>query len=241
MNRKILSIDWDYFIDASLDERSLYFPDGGNEELSMHIQNIIWVSRYMKIKDRKSLIDFEVRKKDITTLQHILLDNSEAITLIADSHKHIYEFIHELREKYGWGKIDITNIDYHHDLFDIGEGINCGNWFNHLINEGIVGNSTWIKHSDSDTSTMVGKIEEKTSLKDIENEGFSAIFLCRSNMWSPPHLDAEFNKVVSLIKRRFTSGVKMQHGTDKDRYVTYAYDLAIKDQEELLKRLGDGT
>lgn len=37
--KTFLSIDWDYFIGASANERILLFPDGGNENL----QRLCWI------------------------------------------------------------------------------------------------------------------------------------------------------------------------------------------------------
>jgi hypothetical protein len=37
----VLSIDWDYFINATYLERGSMFPDGGNENIPDVIKNII--------------------------------------------------------------------------------------------------------------------------------------------------------------------------------------------------------
>ena len=43
---KVLSIDWDYFIKATANEREFMFPDGGNEDLPESVQNSVWASHY---------------------------------------------------------------------------------------------------------------------------------------------------------------------------------------------------
>ena len=44
--KRFVSIDWDFFIDATAEERLLMFPDGGTENLPDSIKKYVWDSRY---------------------------------------------------------------------------------------------------------------------------------------------------------------------------------------------------
>ena len=53
---KVLSIDWDYFVDCPIDFKVDNFPDGGNEELPEFALDQVWMTRYgqcSKLKDVK--------------------------------------------------------------------------------------------------------------------------------------------------------------------------------------------
>ena len=74
---KILSIDWDYFIDCTSRERAILFPDGGNEYISPALQMFIWESHYstpdfQRSYVGKSLKEIKVREKDFNAVLKII-------------------------------------------------------------------------------------------------------------------------------------------------------------------------
>lgn len=71
---RVLSLDWDYFIDATADERFALFPDGGNENMPYGLQNIIWNGRYMSHNnpELKQLKDIGIKQGEPTTLYKLL-------------------------------------------------------------------------------------------------------------------------------------------------------------------------
>ena len=44
--KRFLSIDWDFFVDATMTQRLVMFPDGGNESLGTTFSNYIWDTLY---------------------------------------------------------------------------------------------------------------------------------------------------------------------------------------------------
>lgn len=196
---KILSIDWDYFIDASMSDRASMFPDGGNENLPPYIRDILWVSHY-----DGNLEKVNIKQKDFEILKDLIANKFSKI-MIADSHKHIYDFI---EQNYDDDMIEVTNIDFHHDLYGINNiertEVDCGNWMVKLVDEYDC-TYKWIKQNDSDDN-----LENKNfckidngEIEELTQEDFDLLYICRSSMWSPPHLDKYFiDAFIPLIKQK---------------------------------------
>lgn len=204
---KILSIDWDYFINVDIKTRLSQFPDGGNENLPYFIQNIIWGSKYISNEYTQSIEHVGVREKDYNLIIKILKNQLPNIPVdLGISHKGIYMFIEELLKNTSTiTTLDIINIDFHHDLYGIGEGLNCGNWMNKVLEKkgeykklkNI--NYIWIKCEDSEENYK-GKYKPKImKLEEIKEFKFDGVYICRSDMWSPPHLDDYFTRLVRSI------------------------------------------
>lgn len=187
---KILSIDWDYYIDATANERIELFPDGGNENIPSYIRDYLWVSHY-----NDKLKNIGVKEKDLEITKKIIKNNFNSI-MIADSHKHIYDFI---EENYDFkNDINVTNIDFHHDLYGINdkwrEDVDCGNWMVKLFQKYNC-KYNWINQEDSDkdikSNDELYKVNE-LKINDIVNEKYDLLYICKSSIWSPPHLDEKF-------------------------------------------------
>lgn len=189
---KILSIDWDYFINASKSDRIMYFPDGGNENLCEGIQNVIWGCRYLN----KNLKTFGV--SELEFIEKVLLENSKNSDIIKvcvrESHKDIYPFITSKRKSLK--DVEIYNIDFHHDAYDFNEGVDCGNWALRCSELGA--KVFWLGRDDSDTGYGEGVLS-RVSEDAIMKQEFTHIFLCRSSMWSPPHLDKYFIELINFM------------------------------------------
>jgi len=195
---QVLSIDWDYFINATTNERAWLFPDGGNENLTPYVENIIWASRYCQTVTKKfkykSIEEIGIKEHEVEILKEILKQNSEANSLACLSHKHIYAYLNAYKMKYD--AFNIINIDYHHDMYHIGEDVNCGNWVNKLHADGLIEDFTWINQKDSCGIKKPFRLKTTFDIKKACNKEYDLIFICRSDMWSPPHLDVEFHKVL---------------------------------------------
>jgi hypothetical protein len=104
-------------------------------------------------------------------------------------------------------QFEIDNVDYHHDLFSYGDDPDCGNWLRLLIQEEKISKVMWIRHDDSELpdpipniDTLYG-IEHTTDFNYIVNKKYDTVFLCKSRIWSPPHLDTRFISIVKLLER----------------------------------------
>lgn len=211
---KILSIDWDYFIDATMSQRMSMFPDGGNENLPAYIANILWVSHY----DGK-LENIGIKEKDLEVAKDLIANNFNKI-MIADSHKHIYDFI---QNNFDEDIIEVTNIDFHHDLYGINDiercDVDCGNWMVKLCDEYDC-SYRWVKQSDSDDeldNKNFCEIENATIL-DLIKEKFDLLYICKSSIWSPPHLDKYFIDAFLPLIEQTDIEVTYEKTVFDDRY-----------------------
>lgn len=206
---KILSVDWDYFINASAEQRYAMFPDGGNENLPLYLTNLIWVSHY-----NGELEKIGIKENDLDIIKNVIANNFDSI-MIADSHKHIYNFIEENLDDYS-DTINVTNVDFHHDLYGINDdsrGIDCGNWMVNLF-KNYNCEYNWVNQDDSDKhldNCNFCKINLK-EIKDIEKENYDLLYICRSSVWSPPHLDKYFIDAFNPLIMQ--NKIEVQYETD---------------------------
>ena len=222
----ILSIDWDYFINASANERLLYFPDVPNEKYNKSVQNSIWVSRYSQ---SDKLIDFEYCKEVHELVKNIMYIKN---VMIAESHADIYSFIKNLMGKHT--HVNLVNIDFHSDFRKDIDEIDCGNWLSVLMDE-YSGNYEWLGRDDSFKEGIPKKLHHrirlKSVMKTIRCTVWNAVFVCRSDMWSPPHLDDAFTKSFYPLTEGRYKNVFIQDGIWNSRYS----DEMKKNVEDLKK------
>ena len=217
--KRFLSIDWDFFIGATANQRDSLFPDGGNESISTSLRDYIWDSHYRD----PELLTIKVSPNYRAILNAVKL--FEGVCMIADSHRFAYDFIMDstLPDE----EFEVYNIDFHHDLYNYrtaGDRVNCGNWGTILREERPNMKFLWVKCSDSDTTT-IGDYEVDCEILDMEQfvstfkeeayRSFDYLYLCRSAIWSPPHLDDKFVRLVKiLLTKNYT---RYEDGIDKPR------------------------
>lgn len=175
------------------------YPDGIDRTAEQSEK--IWSECYAV---NKNLRKITAKQTELEKLKTILFAQNPSIpVMIANSHKKIYDFIceHQKNRK----KLTVINIDAHHDMFNDNPELDCGNWLSH-ISEKYKMNLLWIANP-----TMLDiygfKDEDKKiipiNLDGIKNINFDAVFLCRSDTWTPPHLDKHFAKLCGTIKHHF--------------------------------------
>lgn len=204
MNKKlnVLSLDWDFFIDANMFTRCNLFPDCPNEKYPASLQEIIWLSKYYTPKLEavgiKLSAVYEVQK---------LIDNAffnPVSIMIRDSHKYCYDFVDQLYNRLEWSGINLINVDFHHDMYKNGSAIDCGNWLFKLQQKYSNMQIEWVYDPESDDSFEhvddIMKISMTTDIGCIHNFNWDAVFICRSGMWSPPHLDKYFIELFDPLR-----------------------------------------
>ena len=244
---RILSIDWDYFINATADERAFYFPDSGNEHLPEFLQNSIWASRYCQDGDQK-LEDFKVDDEEVEHIRHIVYHQNPSFKAdVQESHALLYSFAKSLFEKSAEDTLEIVNIDFHHDVYDFyNEKVHCGNWLAHIITEYPDGEYHWIRKDDSDELLVEfkGSIKEHMgmiSFEELFNEDFDYVFVCKSGMWSPPHLDKEFISTFRRLPYINISYSKYSVFHDRMESVKVEAEAVKAQRQELLKYMKEET
>ncbi len=235
--KNVLSIDWDYLIDVSFEDRLLYFPDGN--DYKMFLNNMIWSSMYASSNGSK-INDMGIMVGEYGYLKKLLSKvNSKVPMGVDDSHMMIVPFLENVL---GNDKINIYNIDFHGDVFSDAKSIgdvNCGNWLSYLVSKGMVKKSVWVRSKDSDIGDSESKIDVITEdIKVLDKVKFDAIFICKSSGWSPPHLDDYFIRLV--LPLIFKSKKVLSGSMDdilRDRYKDILPNIS-KDREMIEKLMG---
>ena len=199
---KVLSIDFDFFQDATA-EQLLKYPDG--VDYGTKISIVVWSHYYTErsLTDYMDVKSIKINRKLFKQMKEIIAAQDKTIpVLVTNSHKYIYDFIHEHWDRKE--QCDIWNVDLHHDLFNDNEKLDCGNWGMHIINDGA--QLHWIGRETSVEVYGLGKIEDfpiKQDFEEIKDKKFDLIFLCRSDTWLAPHLDKYFVEMGKLCCNHF--------------------------------------
>ena len=226
----VLSIDWDYFIDANALQRLEHFPDVPNENYAQSVKDAIWTSRYAD--------DGELLKIGINPVAYDVAYALESMdvpfTVVCDSHKWAYTFIMEQLKETGNKQVNLLNLDYHHDCRSDIKELDCGNWLSVLMSK-CRGKWRWLGWKDSYRPGKPRKLQFMTEFnKDlIKNTPWDMVFICRSDMWSPPHLDELFTDVFQDVTT--DKYCKVQKGIWDSRYS----EELKKDADELKKAIAD--
>ena len=247
MSLNVLSIDWDYFMDCTNEERNDMFPDGGSEDIGVSTSTMVWGIRYGATrlnkwlnKDRKELTDVGIDREKLDIVKQLILEgvNSGCTLMFADSHAEIYSTIYN-RRRNKRTKFNVYNIDHHSDCYDIGDDVNCGNWVNHLDKEGVISKYVWIKGDSNeelgeDTLTCETKVTDDLSV--LKHKGWDVIFICRSSIWSPPHLDVEFNEFYAYLDAWLSLNLNPKFFIDRFSAIEGNIDLEAK-REYAIKQI----
>lgn len=205
---KVLSIDFDYFQDVTKDQLKLY-PDG--VDLPTYLTECTWGSHYAS--NGKELRQIGIRHDELEKVKEILKNQDPNIpVMIANSHVNIYDFIYTYAD--GCANLDITHIDMHHDFINKSPKLDCGNWLSHIMQEFKPTCKTTVKWIANPISVDIfglddilakrkefGEIED--TLDSIANTQYDMVFMCRSDTWTPPHLDSYFSELCDLITSHF--------------------------------------
>lgn len=212
---RVLSIDFDFFQDIPMDVISKY-PDG--IDLPQDISNLVWAARINNYSDSFQKVEFD--EDNFFNLLSVLGKQKHDIPVcICNSHIMAYFFIHELIVKTLDTKINLTNIDLHHDMDNANEYLDCGNWIGFLLRETLVKAFRWVAKPLSQQMYELNDEEFHSFHGTLDfaeiTKGYDAIFICRSDPWLLPRFDGYFDKLVSFCQSHF-SNIKIQE-VDKPR------------------------
>lgn len=231
----VLSIDFDFFQDVTREQLINFYPDG--HDLSTSFSELVWANHYSS--DSEALGKIDILKNEFEILKFILLEQShDCLVMIANSHKHIYDFIYD---NYSGTGIRLVNVDMHHDLHNNNNQIDCGNWLSHIFEKQAELEDrfefNWICNPASfdafplpkrcKYATTV-KNSIRSSLNEIKEEYFDMIFLCRSDVWTAPHLDKYFAELVDIIKSNFdTIRIEKSVTVPRTEYASMAEQIKL--------------
>lgn len=191
---RILSIDFDYFIDTDMETRVMCFPDG-HDNFAPALTQFIWNSRYdfhENIRDLGVIADYD-------KMCDFLKSRQVGRVLIADSHREIAQFFDSVKPD---EDLEIINIDFHHDMYITGGStLDCGNWLRFLADLKPDADIKWVMREDSDTEALTGEFPYATTTNIDEVQGeFDLIFICFSSPWTPPHLKPRFDEMCKCVE-----------------------------------------
>lgn len=205
----VLSIDFDFFQEVDPEIMALLYPDGIDQPTD--IATLIWFSKYANSYTRKEILSAKPKINEIAELKDIIKissKNRKPISVIANSHVNIYDTIIERTYNFPeFTHVQLYNIDMHHDMFNHNFTLDCGNWIEHLSEDLIKTNITlqhkWIINPASEnlyelTDPEFQDIIEK-NFECLKDKTWDIIFLCRSDIWLPPHLDHHFTDLANFI------------------------------------------
>lgn len=232
---KVLSIDFDFFQDVDAHTMRYYYPDG--VDLPTNLSTIVWGSKYSKRYKFSDKISSVKINTNLFAQMLTILDNQDADTpvLIAQSHVSIYNFIHKHME--GHDGVSIVNVDMHHDIFNDNPEVDCGNWLYHIAHDIPNTKINWITREVSLECYGIipeDNLKAEFNFDKIQNASFDIIFLCRSDAWTPPHLDDWFTRMAGHIISHFTN-VKGQVDVLQPRDISAIIEAEDKLYEEMLK------
>ncbi len=223
-NVKVLSIDFDYFQKVSK-ETLMYYPDG--HDFGTELSCIIWAGHYVAPDERAKIEGVKLDQAKLNKVINLLKEqNILCPVLITQSHKHIADFIKDNLPDTKT-KFEVVNLDMHHDTFEYGgksetsfENVDCGNWGSVILNNYPNSQITWVNQK---ASSVYGDGDKRLiiepELDNVLNRQYDMIFICRSDIWLPPHLDAGFKKLFNCAARHFYQ-VRYEKGIDKPRDIS---------------------
>lgn len=194
--KRILSIDFDYFIDTDIDTRNNKFQDGEDDMSEQRLKNL-WNYFYTTYPEIESIGVNENFSKCCDLLSRLKPSN----IVIADSHKDIAELFPLIDKD---EDLEVINVDFHHDNYvSGGNTVDCANWVRHLkvvINPNA--KITWVRRKDSETVSLFGEFPyEHTEDFNIIKGDFDYVFICYSPEWTPPHLKDYFTNLCSHLMK----------------------------------------
>lgn len=220
---KVLSLDFDFFLKFENDDSSVLseFPDG--TEAFIQYSDTIWASRIANESADKKISTVKCNEQSFSEVALFLNSCDRRIpSMAANSHVYIYDFVAKHMSK--GQEVQVVNLDYHHDAYHTEAELNCGNWVTHLQNlcdgqflyQWITSENGW----ESSENTIPRFVRESYRFKTLgeylswdKNYHPDLIFLCRSDVWVPPHLDGYFDMLLKFMASHFTNLIGEQRIT----------------------------
>lgn len=195
---KILSIDFDYFIDTDIKTRNTMFPDGADEMPSRELEDK-WIETYVRYPHTRDIGVIPQFDAVLDLLKEERFKLGKNVT-VYPSHKDLYPTILNAFPKDT--HLEIYNIDFHHDMYHLGgDQYNCSNWARRILEEYPNATYKWFRRVDSERMTLFGEVDcyhspfMPTELKQIQ-EDIDLVFICLSPEWTPPHLHKKYRQLV---------------------------------------------
>lgn len=219
----ILSLDFDYFLKFENDDTSVLseFPDG--TEAFLQFNDVVWATHlaYKEVEDKIKTVKCN---EDELAKVSVFLNTCKADipVMVANSHVNIYNFILSHTKK--GQELRILNLDFHHDAYNKSQELNCGNWVlklkerteNPVSYQWVTSDNGWKTSEGTIPRFVQGAYRFKLFAEYLSwNKDYKPdlIFLCRSDVWVPPHLDGYFDMLMRFVATHFNNVIGEQRIT----------------------------
>ena len=212
--KNILTIDWDYFFNADFDTRDKIFLQGedyAQSEVDPEYQLQSWAKMYLS---HPELGEVTVKSDEYNTMVDFLTKYTGDYS-ISEGHEKVIDEI--LRITSPDEEICVYNIDFHHDLYAYETGsqkYDCSNWVLALKELRPNLKYIWVYDETSQFSALYSENAihdnefSEAMLFNSLCKRFNIIYtpidlvhLCKSELWSPPHLDHYFISLVECLTK----------------------------------------
>lgn len=203
--KKILSIDFDIIMYPciKLYERQTS-GDANPVSLWSHLNHEFNIDSFVRY-------DAQVLKNIAKLIQNNVKNGAKLYNI--DEHHGI---VHELKgqENYNDETYELTNIDFHHDLwYSDNDKIDaadfdtyrCNNWIGYLYLQKKLDNLVWVKAPNSEMpvieseEVIINEIKTLGAISELATD-FDEIYFCFSPQWVPHQYRHIFDLITSLIK-----------------------------------------
>jgi hypothetical protein len=204
MEKCLLSIDWDYFIDTQKENWGSYIESNKN------IINL-WYKRYIQWNEKgKNIEKFFQLSSEVNSfwdrIKKFFEFNKDVQVYVSDSHALSYN----IAKKSGCSRVWL--FDAHADLgYDglssLNFEVNCANWLgkllkNKIVNEANIIYSPYTKEKPEDFK----QINSVYNVQFIQLNALKkkckvpVIHICRSGAWTPPWFDEKFFQFIKNLE-----------------------------------------
>ena len=195
---KVLSIDFDYFQNTTR-ELLNYYPD--KLDVQPEIGEALWKIQYKLYGNKVNQV--KLNKELFEDLKELLeVQNENTKVMITEGHEKIYSFI---TSNFKGKQIEIYNIDMHHDIVNDSTEMDCGNWISHIMKKFKIKLNWMCRQISTDGESWKIKNQFKMYIDKIIGFEADLIFICRSDPWTPPHLDKYFSEIISICNEKFNN------------------------------------
>ena len=114
----------------------------------------ISLGRRRKVKPAELSADEDIRRFCYRLADSCVLPTRIAYVV---EHQYMYPWCLKRLERSGEDKVDVVNIDEHHDFYDCGyidrgTSVSCGNFLAWMARDGLLGSYTWVNNAQADST-----------------------------------------------------------------------------------------
>ena len=199
--KRFLSVDFDYFPACGSRQRGALFPRLDETDAAAQVL-AVWQDAYARSSGQ--LVSIGVIPAYYRFLG--LFADFGGDAAVAESHAEIVSFI--LKNTKPDEVFEVRNVDFHHDRYCLrspGSRYSCANWAEELLLDRPGMRYDWTAREDSETALLGGGNVQPAAdgIEEVLALRYDFIFLCRSGIWSPPHLDGHFALLARALGCEF--------------------------------------